>query len=298
MAVGEALAHRAMMFAEIGRFHDAIDDARNAKEISTEHGMRGESALAIAAEAIATWGLSRDPAVRTLIDAALDAAEGLELQQYMGPVHELEVEVLSTLGLHVEARAALEQQLRAAQKRLNDSSLIRWEHVRLGADSLDVAVTSESDALTGLPNRQHLTHVLPEAVLRHSPVCIGVIDLDGFKRINDNHGYLLGDGVLQEVAAMLERVLRRGDTVVRLGGDEFVMLLRDTSPHDARIVFDRVRHLIAARTWHGIPADIRLTASVGLTVVSDAATTEELLASARSALLEAKTNGSDRTVLR
>ena len=298
MAVGEALAHRAMMFAEIGRFHDAIYDARNAKEIATEHGMRGESALAIAAEAIATWGLSRDPLVRTLIDDALDAAKGLELQQYMGPVHELEVEVLSTLGLHVEARAALEQQLRAAQKRLNDSCLIRWEHVRLGADSLEVAVTSESDALTGLPNRQHLTHVLPEAVLHHSPVCIGVIDLDGFKRINDDHGYLLGDGVLQEVAAMLERVLRRGDTVVRLGGDEFLMLLRDTSPHDARIVFDRVRHLIAARTWHGIPADIRLTASVGLTVVSDAATTEELLASARSALLEAKTNGSDRTVLR
>lgn len=298
MAVGEALAHRAMMLAEIGHFHDAINDARRAKEIATEHGMRGESALAIAAEAIATWGLSRDPAVRILIDDAIDAADGLELQQYMGPLLELEVEVLWTLGLHVEARAALEQQLRAAQKRINDACLIRWEHVRVSADHLEVASTSESDALTGLPNRQHLAHVLPEAVLHHSPVCVGVIDLDGFKRINDDHGYLLGDTVLQEVATVLERVLRRGDTVVRLGGDEFVMLLRNTSPNDARIVFDRVRHLIGARSWHGIPADIRLTASVGLTIASDNADTEALLAAAHAALHEAKTSGSDRTVLR
>jgi diguanylate cyclase (GGDEF)-like protein len=298
MAVGEALAHRAMMLAEIGHYHSAIDDARRAREIATEHGMRGESALAIAGEALALWGLSRDPDVRLLIDDAFAAAEGLELKQYMGPLHELEVEVLWSLGLHTEARAALEHQLRSAQKRLNDSCAMRWEHVRLGAEHLEVAAMSESDPLTGLPNRRHLAHVLPDALVAHSPVCVGVIDLDGFKRINDDHGYLFGDSVLQEVATVLERVLRRGDSVVRFGGDEFVMVLSETSPNDARVVLERVRQLIAMRTWNGLPPHIRLTASVGLTVGSDCSDPDRLLAVATSALQEAKKSGRDRIILR
>lgn len=83
------------------------------------------------------------------------------------------------------------------------------------------------------------------------PVCIGVIDLDGFKHINDEFGYMQGDAVLKEVAVLLERVCRRGDSVARLGGDEFVMLLGNTSPGDALMVFERVRSLIAQRVWHG-----------------------------------------------
>lgn len=298
MAVGEALAHRAMMLAEIGHFHAAIVDAHRATEIATEHGMRGESALAIAAKAIAQWGLHRDPEVHHLIRRAMEAAEGLDLQQYMGPLHELEVEVLWSMGRHVEARAALELQVRSAQKRLNDSCAMRWEHVRLGAEHLQVAALSESDPLTGLPNRRHLGRVLPEALMAHAPVCVGVIDLDGFKRVNDDHGYLQGDGVLQEVATLLERVLRRNDSVVRYGGDEFVMVLRDTSPNDARVVFERVRQLIAMRTWHGVPAEVRLTASVGLTVGAMAADADDLLAVATAALQEAKQRGRDRIVVR
>ncbi|HAP76890.1 MAG TPA: hypothetical protein DCR14_12490, partial [Acidimicrobiaceae bacterium] len=122
--------------------------------------------------------------------------------------------------------------------------------------------------LTGLPNRRHLDTILPDAFDGTAPVCVAVIDLDGFKQVNDEHGYMLGDTVLQEVAGLLERVCRRNDAVVRLGGDEFVMVLRDTSPGDARAVFERVRQLIAARTFNGLPTSVRLTASVGVAVGS------------------------------
>lgn len=298
MAVGEALAHRAMMLAEIGHYHSAIDDACRARAIADEHGMRAESALAMAGEAIATWGLTRDASVRTLIDEAFSAAEGQDLRPYLGPLHELQVEVLWTLGLYTEARAALEQQLRAAQRLLNDGNAVRWEHVRLGAEHLEVAAISESDPLTGLPNRRHLAHVLPVVLADHAPVCLGVVDLDGFKRINDEFGYQQGDGVLQEVAGVLERICRRGDTVVRLGGDEFVMVLRETSPNDARVVLDRMRALVAARTWHGIPSDVRLTASVGLTVGNTASDPDRLLAEATAAVQQAKKAGRDRIIIR
>jgi diguanylate cyclase (GGDEF)-like protein len=107
-----------------------------------------------------------------------------------------------------------------------------------------------------------------------------------------------GDSVLQEVAVLLERVCRRGDSVARLGGDEFVMLLGDTSPGDALMVFERVRTLIAQRVWKGVPSDIRLTASIGVTVGGDSANREHLLTEAVTALQVAKRTGRDRISFR
>jgi diguanylate cyclase (GGDEF)-like protein len=104
--------------------------------------------------------------------------------------------------------------------------------------------------------------------------------------------------VLQEVAAVLERVCRRGDSVVRTVGDEFVMVLRDTSPGDARVVFERVRQLIAARSWSSLPASVHLTASVGVTVGSGAANSAKLLATASDALRQSKLEGKDRISFR
>ncbi|MEI7546745.1 MAG: GGDEF domain-containing protein, partial [Actinomycetota bacterium] len=241
MAVGNALAHRAMMLAEIGHHHAALDDACAAQRLAAETGMREEQVVAMAGEAMARWGASRDTAVLHLIEQVLALADEVGFHDYLAPVLHVEVEALWALGRHDEARSALERNLRAANRTLHDERRARWAHVRLGVEHLKVAAMSVSDPLTGLPNRRHLSTLLPEVLGESSPVCVGVIDLDGFKRVNDDYGYLQGDGVLQEVAGVLERTLRRGDSVVRLGGDEFVMVLRATSPGDAKHVFERVR---------------------------------------------------------
>ena len=91
---------------------------------------------------------------------------------------------------------------------------------------------------------------------------------------------------------------RRGDSVVRLGGDEFVMVLRETSPGDARYVFERVRQLISTRTWHGIPSGVLITASVGVSVGSGAFDSTRVLADAANALQLAKKSGRDRVTFR
>lgn len=298
LAIGTAMSHRSMMLAEIGHYHAALDDAANARRIAGEHGMREEQVVAMAGEALAVWGLSRDVGVRDLIDNTMALAQELNATDYLAPLRELEVEVLWTSGLYAEARASLERNLRDANQRLHEERLARWEHVRLGVEHKRVEAISESDPLTGLPNRRHLSHLLPDVLQDYPPVCVGVIDLDGFKHINDEYGYMQGDGVLQEVAGLLERVLRRGDSVARLGGDEFVMVLRETSPGDARVVFERVRQLIAMRTWHGVPADVKLTASVGVTVGNAGMEADKLLGIASSALQEAKRSGRDRIVIR
>jgi len=298
MAMGSALAHRSMMLADIGHYHAALDDARKARRIAADTGMREEQILSMAGEAMALWGSSRDTGVLELIEQTVALAEELSYTDYLGPLLQVEVDVLWKMGRHDDARAALERNLRDANRQLFDERAARWEHVRLGVEHLRVAAISESDPLTGLPNRRHLAHLLPEVLDDHAPVCVGVIDLDGFKQVNDNYGYLQGDGVLQEVAGLLERVCRRGDSVVRLGGDEFVMVLRETSPGDSRAVFERVRQLIAHRTWHGIPAGVQLTASVGVAVGSGAFDAGRVLADAAEALQHAKKSGRDRISFR
>ena len=94
------------------------------------------------------------------------------------------------------------------------------------------------------------------------------------------------------------RACRRGDAVVRLGGDEFVLVLREASPGDARAILERVRAEIAAQVWEGLPANRRLTASVGVSVGSGASDAARVLATANEALRTAKRGGRDRIVFR
>lgn len=298
LAIGAALAHRSMLLAEIGHYHASLDDARAARLITAEHGMREEQVVAMSGEAMALWGSSQNTDVLDLICDALALAAELSFTDYLDPLLKIEVEVLWKLGRLDDARAALERNLNEANRRLYEERSARWEHVRLGVEHLRVEALSESDPLTGLPNRRHLAHLLPEVLEDHAPACVGVIDLDGFKRVNDEFGYLEGDSVLQEVAGVLERVCRRGDSVVRLGGDEFVMVLGNTSPGDARTVFERVRQLIGNRNWHGIPSGVKITASVGVAVGSGPLDAGRILAEAASALQLAKRTGRDRISFR
>lgn len=296
--MGSAQAHRAMMLAEIGNYRAALEDARTARSFTADRSMHEWQVIAMAAEAIAMWGSTKSPTVLDLVNDTLALAREIGCNDYLAPLLKTEVEVLWNLGHLDEARVVMERQLSEAAQQLYDERGARWEHVRLGVEHRRVEALSESDPLTGLPNRRYLGKALSNVLDQNAPVCVGVIDLDGFKQINDQFGYLQGDSVLQEVASLLERVCRRGDSVARLGGDEFVMLLGDTSPGDALMVFERVRTLIAQREWKGIPAGTRLTASIGVTVGGDSSRREHLLAEAVAALQIAKRNGRDRTQFR
>ena len=298
LATGGARAHRAMMLAEIGDFDAALEDARLARSIAVEHGMRDELMIAMAAEAIALWGSTKDPSVLDLIGETLAVSREVGSDDYLAPLLKAEVDVLWSTGRLDDARVAMERQLHDASRHLYDERDARWEHVRLGVEHRRVEALSESDPLTGLPNRRYLGKVLSNVLDRNTPVCIGVIDLDGFKHVNDDYGYMKGDSVLQEVAVLLERVCRRGDSVARLGGDEFVMLLGDTASGDALIVFERVRRLIATNKWRGVPDEVRLTASIGVTAGDASANREQLLSEAIGALQLAKRAGRDRVLFR
>ncbi len=137
---------------------------------------------------------------------------------------------------------------------------------------------ADHDPLTGLANRRALERTLEAALARAASrdrsVGVLMLDLDGFKAVNDRHGHAAGDEVLREVARRLRRSVRERDLVARLGGDEFVVVLTDLGAVPDSV--DRVQAALAER-FAG--TDAPLGAAVGVAVFpADGATVADLLA--------------------
>ncbi|GIW11322.1 MAG: hypothetical protein KatS3mg061_2379 [Dehalococcoidia bacterium] len=156
---------------------------------------------------------------------------------------------------------------------------------------------AEYDALTGLANRRRFFDRL-ERELRGEQrwSAVLVLDLDGFKEVNDRFGHQAGDTVLQLVAARLTACLRPRDLVARLGGDEFAVLLAaDTSAGDLERVAERLLHTLSDPvTVAG--ERIQLSASLGYTLVEPGVTSRRLLHQADVALYAAKASGKNRAL--
>ena len=157
---------------------------------------------------------------------------------------------------------------------------------------------SVRDALTNLYNRRYLSDE-GERLLRYAQrhqieLCVAMIDLDNFKRVNDGLGHYIGDMVLQKVAAILSEAARITDLITRYGGEEIAMLLPSTSMHDAYTVCERLRSAIEQYDWAGIHANLRVTISIGL-VMDDGRTLIELLNLADVQLYRSKSSGRNRT---
>jgi diguanylate cyclase (GGDEF)-like protein len=156
---------------------------------------------------------------------------------------------------------------------------------------------SVTDDLTHLYNSRYLNQVLRRETKRASrsgrPLSLLFMDLDGFKSINDRYGHLCGSRALVEAAAVIKVSARETDIVARFGGDEFAIVLPDTGGEGAFAVGERVRERIAAhRFLESEGLNIRLTASVGVSTLPDAASTaEELVQAADTAMYQVKDRG-------
>jgi diguanylate cyclase (GGDEF)-like protein len=288
-----ARAHRSAMLAHVGSYAEAMRDADTARALALMFGMHEEELIALCAQALSRWYGQHDRTALALVDEGQAMAD----QQAHGPANailaELRHHILWDTARHDEAREAMQQRIDELEAEVAQALAARWAHVRESIDSRRVELLHESDPLTGLGNAAYLTSLLGEQLGSGSPVCIAVLDIDGFRTLNDRFGYAAGDRVLQELARLLERVSRRGDMVVRLGSDEFAIVLRDASVHDARHVLERVRQQVSVRQWDSID-DHAVTISIGLTVGADVDDSARLLGVAREALFDAKRDGGNR----
>ncbi len=164
----------------------------------------------------------------------------------------------------------------------------------------NVRTAASTDALTGLLNHGAMQVRVREEIARAArdsqPLCCVLIDLDDFKRVNDELGHPAGDAMLRRVADALRAEVRPYDRVARYGGDEFVLVLPGTTEHVARVIAERVR----VRVRNGAPAeagDDLSSCSIGIASWEPPMSADDLLAAADRALLLAKRTGKGRVAV-
>ena len=168
---------------------------------------------------------------------------------------------------------------------------------RLRNEVADLALV---DDLTGVANRRQLLRRLEDACAMSQrsggPFTLLVIDLDGFKQINDTHGHAAGDACLQHFSLMAQTQLRSGDLLARTGGDEFCVVLPSTTLHDGAMIARRVLAACQADAAGCVGDDVPMAASIGVAQWTPeiGAHSERLLAAADHALYAAKNEGKNR----
>ena len=165
----------------------------------------------------------------------------------------------------------------------------------------DMYESARRDHLTGAYNRRYLEERLRAELSyakRHSTdLTLLMIDFDGFKSVNDEHGHVTGDTVLVQLTQLLALCIRAEDVVVRYGGEEFAVICRGVDQDNGGLMAERLRQLIRAHPFHSASGDaISLSASIGVASAqeSSAGSSEELIGAADGAMYVAKRAGRDR----
>lgn len=256
-----------------------------------------------------TWVATLTEALRQLssitfdiviLDLFVTDARGLEVLTRVTEV-DRDLPILILSGLQDE-RLALEAVLKGAQDYLikdeiNGRQLRRTIRHAIERKRVECRLEhmARHDALTGLPNRAQFQFRLAEALRRacHKQQFVAVIllDLDGFKPVNDRYGHAEGDKVLRQVADRLRRALRRSDLVARLGGDEFTFILEGLcDPDDAASVASKIIEALAP-PFECADRAVTLGASLGIALSRGDMTPETMVEQADMAMYDAKLEG-------
>jgi len=196
--------------------------------------------------------------------------------------------------LHAKSRQS-EIELRRARDELDRK--VRERTSELAEANAKLKELSIRDELTGLFNRRYLDRVLQAEFVRairyKRNFSALLLDIDGFKRINDTFGHGCGDAMLRKVAAVIRGCLRNSDIAARYGGDEFAVLLPETDKENATEIAERLRRLIegACFEWNG--KNISTTSSIGVATMPDdrIADWSDMLEKADTALYRGKAIG-------
>lgn len=191
--------------------------------------------------------------------------------------------------------ASLNSQVRSQKKR--ESELLEINSL-LDVRSKQLEEKSKTDSLTGAFNRQGIEDAIRiglwEWRSQKKPLSLILIDVDHFKKINDEHGHAIGDHVLSALSNIVKQHIRSNDLFARWGGEEFVLLCRDTKIEQASLIAEKIRELIASFAFKD---NVQVTASFGVATLNANETLEQLFNHADKALYEAKHQGRNRVMV-
>ncbi len=252
-------------------------------------------------------GLHAAPGLGPLIDGILREPRGSRQCQAGGDSHILHFNYLPELKwyLFVEQNesAALAGIRRTLFVNLSISLAVTLvvvflTHLALARYQSRIEEMASTDKLTGLLNRHAFAILAAKLLAEHRreprPVAVLMADIDRFKEINDRHGHLVGDAVLEAVAQVLQRRLRASDLAVRWGGEEFLLLLKGCELDEARRIAEDLRQAVAASPVATGKLAIPVTISIGVSQFDGKESMDRLIGRADDALYAAKQGGRNR----
>lgn len=210
--------------------------------------------------------------------------------------------VLASLWLFIRVRLKL---LTARAQELQREVSYKTQELQLQAEQLaeqahNFERQARVDSLTELPNRRAFDEALACAFSRvraASPLCLVVIDIDHFKRVNDTWSHAVGDQIIKIVAKIIRQQIRDLDIPARWGGEEFTLLLANTHLKDALPICERLRLAVMNYDYSEIDESFALTISLGLAQSGAGVDEQTLLANADRALYQAKRQGRNQVVI-
>jgi diguanylate cyclase (GGDEF)-like protein len=185
-------------------------------------------------------------------------------------------------------------------KPISDSQLVAAVRARCER-SAQLAELMFRDSLTGLLKHSRIKEQLLQEVgraVRHGrALCVAMIDIDHFKRVNDTHGHSVGDQVIRALAQLLRQRVRRIDSIGRYGGEEFLLLLPQCNIGDARVLLEDIRERFFSLRFQGANGQFVVSLSAGIASTDTAEHAADLLEQADQALYRAKDGGRNQIVL-
>jgi diguanylate cyclase (GGDEF)-like protein len=182
--------------------------------------------------------------------------------------------------------------------------LISSMRVTLKEKNRQLAELAARDPLTQLPNRRSLMDQLSQEIARvkrrsadEDALCVSMLDVDHFKRVNDTWGHDVGDAILCRISSELRKIMRQGDFLGRFGGEEFIVILPESTLDAARLTAQRIQDCVASLHFAELPDGECITVSQGLAIYQPGELIEATLKRADEALYLAKENGRNQVVV-
>lgn len=281
-----ALRERGTLLASLQRLPEATACLTEAVALARRAGAQGMLAQACAA-------------LSAVLEQSGDLAAALALYKEFHEVREAE---LAGSRRHAADAAQLwldfQDASRRATKYREQAEVLAADHAALTKEAKVLTEASQHDPLTGLLNRRGLDAriggLVAASEVNDVPLTIALIDVDLFKRINDNFSHAVGDAVLRRVASFIRSHCRQNDLPVRYGGDEFLLVLADVDLARGTQVVERLKRACDASPWQKEATGLRVTLSIGVATRPRGGTIAATIAGADRALYRAKAGGRDR----
>lgn len=180
-------------------------------------------------------------------------------------------------------------EVKLAQNQLSEA------HAQLILKNKELEILNSIDSLTRVYNRMKIEVDLRQIIQtfkeKNRPYCVALLDIDHFKKINDNHGHLVGDKVLKSMATIMKNILQEKGTIGRWGGEEFLILLHNTTLEEGYVLIQEMLHAIRNFSFEGSQ---KVTCSLGISELQEEDCVESIVGRVDKALYVAKNSGRDR----